>query len=320
MTRVLVTATSLCRERDHPALAPLRDAGVDLVFSDAGRPLTASELAAMLPGIDGVLAGLDEFAEDALAAADMLRVIARFGVGYDRVDLAAAERRGVVVAITPGANASGVAELAIGLMFAVARRIPRLDEQVRGGGWPRSSGIELAGRTLAVLGVGAIGRRVAAAATGIGMHVRGYDPFVPDEVLAQAGVEPGGLDEVLAGSDVLSLHLPLTDETREVIDARRIALLRPGAIVVNTARGGLIDEVAALAALDDGQLFGVGLDAFETEPPTDSVLVGHPHVVSTPHSGAHTLEAVDRTARAAVRNILAVLAGEEPEGRVRAGA
>lgn len=310
--RVLVTPTSLCRDREAPHLDSLRAAGCELLFNDTGRPLTERELIAVLPGVDAVVAGLDEYTAAALRAADRLRVVARYGAGVDNVDLAAARAAGIVVTRAPGANALAVAELAIGLAFAVARGIPRLDAGVRAGEWPRGDGIELTGRTFGVIGFGAIGRLVAERARGIGMRVLAYDPMLPNDAFAATGVERAGIDELCRASDVVSAHVPLVPETRHLLDARRLALLPRDAIVINTARGGLLDEPAALAALDAGRLHGVAIDVYEAEPPRESVLVGHPRVVSTPHSGAHTREAVARTAARAAADVLDVLRGVIP--------
>lgn len=308
--KILVTPTSLCRDREAATLDPLRDFADELVFNETGRPLTEHELIEALPGVDAVVAGLDEYSAAALGAADRLRVISRYGVGTNNVDLAAAASRGIVVTRTPGANALAVAELTIGLAFAAARGIPRLDAGVRAGEWPRGDGIELTGRTIGVIGFGAIGRLVAERARGIGMRVVAYDPILPDAAFAEAGVQRAEIDELCQRSDVVSVHVPLMPETQHLLDARRLALLPAGAIVINTARGGLLDEVSALAALDQGRLHGVAVDVYETEPPSASVLVGHPRVISTPHSGGHTREAIVRTATMAVADVLAVLRGE----------
>lgn len=315
--RILITPTSLSRAPDTAALNLLRERGAELIFNPHGRPMTESELAASLPGVDGVIAGLDPFSGQALAAADQLRVIARYGVGYDRVDLDATASRNITVTNTPGANGHSVAELAIGLMFSAARQIPRASAEVHSGGWPRVQGIELARRTLGVVGLGAIGRDVAAMAAGIGMDVVGMDPGLAPEQIRDFGVEPtDDLDELCARSDVLSLHIPLVESTRGIIGADRMARLPADAIIINTARGGLIDEAAAVAALDEGRLHGVGVDAYESEPPISSRLVGHPKVVAMPHSGAHSEESVERTAAAAVENLLAVLDGGRPPSPV----
>lgn len=308
--KILVTPTSLCRDREAPSLDPLRAFADEVVFNETGRPMTEAELIDALPGVDAVVAGLDDYTGPVLRSTDTLRVISRYGVGLNNVDLAVAADRGVVVTRTPGANALAVAELTVGLAFSAARGIPRLDADVRAGGWPRGDGIELTGRTFGVIGFGAIGRLVAERARGIGMRVLAYDPMLPDSAFESEGVERADLDDLSRAADVVSVHVPLLDSTRHLLDERRLALLPPGAIVINTARGGLLDETAALAALESGRLHAVAIDVYETEPPSASVLVGHPRVISTPHSGGHTREAIVRTATQAVSDVLAVLRGE----------
>lgn len=310
--KILITPTSLSQNLGITALDPLRERGAELVANPYGRPMNPDELIPALRDVDGVIAGLDTFSAEVFAAAPQLAVVARYGVGYDRIDLQAARSAGVRVTNTPGANGHSVAELAVGLMFAVARQIPQTSTAVAAGEWPRFQGIELAGRRLGVLGLGAIGAATARMAQGIGMEVLGFDPGLSAEQIGQLGVTAADLDEVFAQSDVLSLHIPLNEHTRHIVSAERINAMPQGAIIINTARGGLIDEQAAAQALDAGHLHGIGLDAYETEPPTDSPLVGHPRVVATPHSGAHSEESVQRTAAAAVKNLLAVLDGGQP--------
>lgn len=312
--KVLVTPTSLCRTPDAPALHRLRDFADDVVLNPFGRPMTGEELRAAMVDVHGVVAGLEEYDRGVLAAAPSLRMISRYGVGTDRVDLEAAREHGVIVTRTPGANSIAVAELTVGLAFAVARGVPALDAGVRAGKWPRHQGRELTGAAFGVVGFGAIGRLVAERAHGIGMRVLAYDPYAPADAFAQAGVERADLDELCRRSDVVSVHIPLSPETRHVLDERRLALLPQGAIVINTARGGLVDESAARIALDEGRLFGMGVDVYETEPPSASPLLGHPRVVATPHAGGHTREAVVRMSDQAVDNLIAVLRGEQVAG------
>lgn len=313
--KVLVTPTSLCSDPDAPALRRLREIADEVVLNPFGRPMTPAELTAALPGVDGVVAGLDEYDRPVLEAAPGLRVISRYGVGTDRVDLDAAREHGITVTRTPGANAIAVAELTIGLAFAAARGIAALDAGVRAGEWPRTQGRELTGAVFGVIGFGAIGRLVAERARGIGMRVLAYDPYAGAEVYAQAGVEQCDLDELCRRSDVVSVHVPLTPDTRHLLDARRLALLPVDAIVINTARGGLVDDTAARVALDEGRLFGMGVDVYETEPPSASPLLGHPRVVATPHAGGHTRESVARMSDQAVDNLIAALRdAHEPAG------
>lgn len=319
MTKVLVTTTSLSRAADSPALRTLREFADEVVLNTLGRPLEPAELVDALDGVDGVIAGLDPFTKDVIQSAQGLRAIARYGVGVDNVDLDAAAARGIVVTRTPGANSIAVAELTIGLVFAVARGIPLLDSAVRAGEWPRAGGRELTGALYGVVGFGAIGRLVAERARGLGMSVVAYDPFLPDDVFERAGVERASLDDLLRASDVVSLHIPLTPETRDTLDARRLALLPKDAIVINTARGGLLDEAAARTALDEGRIFGVALDVYATEPPSESPLIGHERVVATPHAGGHTREAVRRMSDQAVADLIEALSGGSPENRVSPG-
>jgi len=306
--KVLVTPTSLNASSTLPAMDKLRATGYELVFNTTGGPLHADQLIPLLADVDGVIAGLDDYTAEVInAAGPRLKVISRYGVGSDRVDLPAAAARGIVVAVTPGANAVAVAELALGLMFALARHLPALDRAVREGGWPRAKGMELTGKTLGVVGVGAIGRALATRAEGIGMTVVGHDPVVDDETMRAMGITPVSLADLLATADVVSLHVPLLDSTRHLIDAAALAAMKPGALLVNTARGGLIDEDAALAALQSGHLGGLALDAYEVEPPTGSPLFALDNVVATPHTGAHTDEATATMAAMAVDHLLEVL-------------
>ncbi|MGO3885498.1 MAG: phosphoglycerate dehydrogenase [Mycetocola sp.] len=318
--RILITPTSLSRAQDSAELDPLRAITTDLVFNPHGRPLTASELVDLLPGVDAVIAGLDDYSAEVLNSAPQLRVISRYGVGVNNVDLAAAASNSITVTRTPGANSVAVAELAIGLCFAVARGIPRLDAQVREGGWPRAQGIEVTGKTMAVIGCGAIGRLVISRAAGIGMRVVAYDPMLSDDAITAAGAEPVGLDDLFRTADVVSLHVPLLESTAHIVNAERIAAMKSTAILINTSRGGLIDEVAARAALDAGHLHGVGLDAYENEPPRDSPLVGHPSVVSLPHSGELSDLATLRMASGAYGNLVDELTGTVSANRVEAPA
>ncbi|MCL2652497.1 MAG: phosphoglycerate dehydrogenase, partial [Propionibacteriaceae bacterium] len=298
--KVLVTPTSLNASSTLPAMDKLRAAADEIVFNTTGGPMHAIDLIPLLADVDGVVAGLDDYTAEVInAAGPKLKVISRYGVGSDRVDVAAAAARGIAVKVTPGANAVAVAELALGLMFGLARSIPSLDRAVRAGGWPRSKGMELTGKSLGIVGVGAIGRELAKRAEGIGMTVLGFDPVVDAETMEAAGIKPVTMAELLASSDIVSLHVPLLDSTRHIIDTAALASMKRGALLVNTARGGLIDEEAAYAALNSGQLAGLALDAYEVEPPAGSRLFELDSVIATPHTGAHTDEATAKMAQMA---------------------
>ncbi|HEU4656907.1 MAG TPA: NAD(P)-dependent oxidoreductase, partial [Capillimicrobium sp.] len=202
--------------------------------------LDGDVLRGLVAGVDGWIAGVEPIGREVIEAADRLKVIARYGVGVDNVDLEAAAERGVVVTNTPGANAGAVAELVIGLLFALARRIPYGDREVRAGRWPRLAGVALEGKTLGLLGFGAIGREVARRAVALGMTVRAHDPFPAIDAARELGVELAGQDEIVATSDVVSLHTPVLPETRGMVDAAFLARMKPGAMLVNAARGELV--------------------------------------------------------------------------------
>ena len=250
--------------------------------------------------------------EALLESAPRLRVIGRAGAGVDTIDVAAATARGIVVVNAPGGNAVAAAEHSLALMFALARRVAPADASLKRGEWARSRyiGSELTGKTLGLIGLGRVGSEVARRAQGLDMRVIVFDPYVPDEHVHRIGLEPVELDALLESSDFVSLHVPLTEATRGILNAERIASMRPGAFVVNCARGGLVDEPALLAALDDGRLAGAGIDVFGTEPVADDdPLPRHPKVVATPHLGASTVEAQANVATQIAHEVLAVLAG-----------
>lgn len=305
MVKVLVTPRSL-KSADHPALRPLRDAGFEMIFPSPGVSPDADTLKAALPGCQGWLAGVEKITADVIQAAPDLKIISRNGVGVDNVDLEAAKARGVLVANTPGANARGVAELALALILAVARGVPLCDASIKAGGWERRQGIELEGATLGVVGTGQIGRILIRMALGIGMKTVGYDLY-PD-----ASFDPGDFRyveplELARVSDVVSVHIPGGD--RPFVDAAFLAAMKKNAIVVNTARASAVDETAVLAALEDGRLLGYGVDAFENEPPGATPLTTNSRVVCTSHIGGFTAESVMRAAERAAKNIVDKLKG-----------
>lgn len=309
--KLLITPTSFNKPANAKARALAESFADEIVYNDTGIPLQGEELIRRLDGVDGYIAGVDFITADVIERMpDSVRVISRYGAGVDRVDLAACRQRGIIVTNTPGANATAVCELAFALMLCAARNIPMLHQAVEKGEWPRANGMELAGKTLGIIGMGAIGKRLAIRAKAFEMQVCAYDPYFDAAFGAEHGVDAKALDALVACSDVISLHVPLTEATRHIINADRIAQMKQGAILINTARGGLIDERAAADALSAGHIRGLGLDAFEQEPLTDSPLIGLPGVVFTPHTGAHTAEAVSNMGMISVENAIAILTGK----------
>ena len=272
-------------------------------------PLTAAELAPIVADADGLLAGLDEITQLVFERAPRLRVVARYGVGVDRIELAAAAQHGVTITNTPNANANAVAELTLALVLALARPIAAGRDRVRAGEWPALQGLEVRGRTIGLLGLGHIGSLVATKASALGLRVLAHDPFVTESDAA----ELVDLHTLAAESDFLSLHAPLTDATRGVVDRSLLERVKPGAAIVNTARGELIDEAALRWALDEGRLRGAALDVLAEEPPrAGHPLLGRDDVLVTPHMGPHTAEATSSMGRIALEELLAVLSGRPP--------
>lgn len=268
-----------------------------------------AELSAALGGVDAAIVGSRPITASMIEASEHLKVIAMHGVGVDHIDRATARAKGIVVANAPGANANSVADLALGLMLAIARRIPQQSLELQRCRWRSSVGTELWRKTLGIVGLGQVGRGVAQRARGFEMTILGFDPYLPQTAFEEAGVRPVGLDELLASSDVVSLHAPATPETRNLISGERLALMKPTAFLINTARGDLVDESALYVALTTGVIAGAGLDTHAHEPPLDDCLVTLPNVVATPHIGAHTEEAVTRASVMAAQNVVAVLGG-----------
>lgn len=251
--------------------------------------------------------------DEALEAGRQLRVVGRAGVGLDNIDVEAATRRGVLVMNTPGANATATAEHTWALLLALCRRIPAADASLRTGAWERGRfiGIQLHGKTMGLVGLGRVGRLVATRAQGFGMEVLAYDPYLSNDAAAELRVELVDLDRLLTESDVVTLHVPLTEQTRGLIGADRLVCMKPGALLVNCARGGLVDESAVAAALDQGRLAGAAFDVFDSEPPAGSPLLQRKDVVLTPHLGASTAEAQRDVSVQIVEQVLAALRDEE---------
>ena len=251
-------------------------------------------------------------------AASRLKVIGRAGVGVDNIDLDAAKKRNLIVVNAPASTTVAVAELALGLLLAVSRDIPRADASMKEGQWIKKQfeGAELNGKTLGIIGFGRIGIEVARRANAFGMNVIIYDPNASEHELEHGSAEPVSLQDLYAWSDFISLHLPLTVHTRDLIGPMAFSQMRDGVRIVSTARGGIIDESALLAALNTGKVAGAALDVFEKEPPGLTELVAHPSVIATPHIGAQTAEAQSRAAEDIAGEVLAALQGKPLRWRV----
>ncbi|MGH2996953.1 MAG: phosphoglycerate dehydrogenase [Gaiellaceae bacterium] len=283
----------------------LHERGIEVRYPDGERALEEAEMVELVRGCWGLIVGVDPVTEAVLRAGP-LRTVVKYGSGTDNIDLDAADRCGVRVASTPGANARSVAELAIGLLLALARHIVAHDRSIRGGSWERRMGVEVAGAVLGIVGYGAVGREVAAMARALGMQVVAHDPYVE-----RADVSLLDLESLLMRADAVSLHVPLTEQTRHLIGRRELAVMRPVALLVNTCRGGVVDEEALALALLDRRIGGAAFDSFEREPPGSSPLFEIETFVASPHAGAATDAAVRRTGLAAVTELLADVRRED---------
>jgi D-3-phosphoglycerate dehydrogenase / 2-oxoglutarate reductase len=315
--RILVTPTSYAKN-DLRLKTELENLVGEVVYSPTGKPLTSDQVAALLPGMDGYIAGLDCIDRNALQKADKLKVIARYGVGIDAVDLDAAREKGITVTYTPGANSASVAELTLGLIIILARQLNRAFEATRAGKWPRLSGITLENKTVALIGMGSIGKHVAAMLKGFNSRIMAYDPYPDLDFARKYDITLGDMDLILGQADFVSLHLPLTPQTSNMVNDKFISKMKKGSYIINTARGELINETDLLKALQSGYLAGAALDALAQEPPDpNSELLAYPTVISTPHLGAQTDGAVNEMGWMALHDCLAVLRGEEPSHPVR---
>jgi D-3-phosphoglycerate dehydrogenase len=298
----------------------LERAGLELRFE--GNARTADEVRATTAGAVGVLNCYAPMPAEVIEALDRCRVIARYGIGIDTIDLAAATAQGIVVTNVPDYCIDEVSDHALALILSLVRGVVRLDRSVHAGGWTPTEARPLhriAGRTLGLVGFGRIARRLAIKAAALGFRVVASDPFVPARAMEDAGVGHRDLDALLTESDVVSLHAPLTDETRRLIGAPQLARMKPGAFLVNTSRGPLVDTAALREALTAGSLAGAGLDVLETEPPDPGdPLLGRPDVVVTPHASFYSEESVAELQRKAAEQVVAALAGERPAYAVNA--
>lgn len=308
MARILVTPRSLT-SKPPPELNPLRAAGHELLFCTPGQSPSEAELLELLPGVEGWLAGVEPVSPAVIDAADQLRVISRNGSGVDNLPLPVLTARGIHVERALAANATGVAELAVGLALAACRHLPEVSQGVRQGDWPRPKGREIEGTRIGIVGLGAIGRKVATVMVALGAEVLAFDPAQPPLGPLQGVVRYADLPELLKTCTLISLHCPLPADGRPLLNDAALSTLPAGTILINTARAGLVDELALQTALDAGQLAGYCTDVFATEPPAPGGLASHPKVIATSHIGGLTDASVRRATQTAVANLLRHLSG-----------
>ena len=317
--RVLVLARAFRRQMPG-ASEPLVEGECEVIEGADWRPLTSEEMQEVIPGIDAVIAGNDRFDRPVFERADRLKVVSRWGIGVDAIDLAAATDHGVIVANTPGITADAVADFTFMLMLALARSLPKCRDVMDSGGWDEIGGVNVVRKTLGIVGFGAIGQTVARRARGFDMRVLAYD-IAPNEPAAESlGVELVDLRTIVTESDFVTLHASASDEHDGMIGRDELALMKPSSYLVNTARGKLVDEQALADALTSGVIAGAAMDAHRAEPPGgDYCLRGLPNCILTPHSAFNSIETVHAVNLAVAENVLAVLAGKPPGNVVNPG-
>lgn len=315
MDKVLIAPATLAGI-EAEFLNVLKKAGLELVFPKKKAQLTEDELLEQLTGIKAALAGSEPYTRRVLAAHPQLRVIARAGVGYDAVDLAAATDIGAAVTITPGTNQDAVAEHTFTLILALAKNLIPQHLGTCALHWPRQANLPLRGRTLGIAGLGRIGKSVAIRGEAFGMKLLAYEPFPDHAFAAQHNVTFVSFDQLLAESDFLTLHMPASKESRHLLNRQSLARMKPTAFLINTARGALVNEPDLVEALQQKKLAGAGLDVFEEEPPSDLPFFKMPNVVVTPHAAGVDLQSRDDMALSAAQAIVSLSRGEWPAEKV----
>lgn len=301
----------MIKEND-PNVKRLRDAGCDVAVHYWHDKRNEDEMVALIPGVEAAIVSIDPFSERVLQAADKLKVISRTGVGYDAVDVPAATALGILVTTTPGANETAVADYTWAMLMAISRKVVQNDRNVREGKWTRVAGEDPTEKTIGIVGLGTIGKKVARRAGGFDMKILAYDVF-KDEAWASANsVTYVALDDLLRQADYVTVHVPLMAATRHLIDEARLRQMKPSAYIVNTSRGGVIDEAALYTALKEGWVKGAALDVFSQEPAWGNPLLTLDNVLVAPHVAGNSVEAQQRVIAMACENALRVLQGQPP--------
>ncbi len=304
--KILITSTSFFKAGPIP-LQQLKEFHCGIIENPYGRPLKEDELIPLLVDVDGVIAGLDEFGEKVLKSSNRLKVISRYGVGIDNIDMEAAKRLGIFVINTPDVNTQAVADLTFGLILSVSRKIPQSHQSTKEGRWERLIGRGVYKKSLGIIGLGRIGKAVAKRAKGFEMEIIAYDVLRDESFAETLGIKFLPIDDLLREADFVTLHCGLNPQTKGLIGPRELGLMKETAYLINTARGELVDERALYEALKEGKIAGAGLDVYEKEPPLGNSLLSLENVVTTGHIAAYTDEAIKEMALASVKNLLSAL-------------
>lgn len=313
--KILITPRSFASISDKP-IKMLTEKGYEIQRNNTGRPYEKEEMLKLIRDVDGIIIGIDELSAEIIEEANKLKVISKYGIGVDNIDINMATNKKIIVTNTPTANVDAVADLAFGLILSLARRIPEADKKTKSGEWEKIIGKSVWEKTIGIIGLGKIGKQVVKRAQGFKMNILVYD-LVKDEKFAQSyNIKYVNLEELLQKSDYITIHIPLNDATRGMINYEELEKIKESAFLINTSRGGIVDEEDLYNALRNNKLRGAALDVYNNEPPRKSPLKELDNVIMTPHIGAYTEEAIENMSIQAAQNLIDVLEGREPQNRV----
>jgi D-3-phosphoglycerate dehydrogenase len=313
--KILITPRSFASSSDK-AIKMLMERGYEIQRNNTDRPYQKEEMLNLIRGIDGIIIGIDELSAEIIERADKLKVISKYGTGLDNIDLPMATKKKIIVTNTPQANVDAVADLVFGLILSLARRIPEADRKTKNGKWEKIIGKSVWKKTLGVIGLGKIGKQVVKRARGFQMNILGFDLIKDKKFASRYGIKYVSLEKLLQKSDYITIHLPLNNATRGMISYKELGKIKKEAFLINTSRGGIVDEQALYQALRNNQLKGAALDVYHNEPPVESPLKELDNVIMTPHIGAYTEEAIENMGMQAAQNLIDVLEGRKPKNRV----
>jgi len=313
--KILITPRSFASFSDKP-LKILTERGYEIKRNNTGRPYRKEEMLKLIRDIDGIIIGIDELGAEIIKEANELKVISKYGIGLDNIDINMATNRKIVVTNTPTANVDAVADLTFGLILSLARRVPEADRKTKSGKWGKIIGKSVWEKTIGIVGLGKIGKQVVKRAKGFEMNILVFD-IVKDKKFAQKyGIKYVNLEKLLRKSDYISIHIPLSDATRGMISYEELEKMKKDAFLINTSRGGIVDEEALYDALRINKIRGAALDVYKNEPLQETPLKELDNVIMTPHIGAYTEEAIENMSIQAAQNLIDVLEGKKPQNRV----
>ena len=313
--KILITPRSFTSTSKKP-LEMLEEKGYEIIKNETGKPLNEKEMLILIKDADGIIIGIDKLNVEIIRQTYNLKVISKYGVGVDNIDIKAATEQGIVVTNTPTANIDAVADITFALMLALARRIPEANRETKAGNWKKFIGTSVWRKKLGVIGLGKIGRQVVKRARGFEMEILCYDVIQDKEFSRQFGVRHVDLETLLKESDYITIHAPLNNATKGIIGYKELEMINENAFLINTSRGGIIDEKALYDALKNNKIKGAALDSYKEEPPQNSPLVKLENIIMTSHNGAYTIEAINNMGIQAAQNLIDVLEGRESENRI----